>query len=126
MGFDGSSIEGFTRIDESDMIAMPDPDTFRILPWRPSEHHAVARMFCDIQQPDGTRRYRDYRDFIVRYEKMPGVGFLAGVNAENAVVYDAVIGACAEQAEVSAVLTFNASDFAALGKDYDVVVPGTS
>jgi glutamine synthetase len=53
MGFDGSSIEGFTRIDESDMIAMPDPDTFRILPWRPSEHHAVARMFCDVQLPGG-------------------------------------------------------------------------
>jgi glutamine synthetase len=53
MGFDGSSIEGFTRIDESDMIAMPDPDTFRILPWRPQEHHAVARMFCDVQLPGG-------------------------------------------------------------------------
>ncbi|MFQ5827073.1 MAG: glutamine synthetase beta-grasp domain-containing protein, partial [Dehalococcoidia bacterium] len=35
MGFDGSSIEGFARIDESDMIALPDPDTFRLLPWRP-------------------------------------------------------------------------------------------
>jgi len=54
MGFDGSSIEGYTRIDESDMIAMPDPDTFRILPWRPKEHHAVARMFCDVQLPEGT------------------------------------------------------------------------
>jgi glutamine synthetase len=54
MGFDGSSIEGYTRIDESDMIAMPDPDTFRILPWRPREHNAVARMFCDIQLPEGT------------------------------------------------------------------------
>ena len=53
MGFDGSSIEGYTRIDESDMIAMPDPDTFRILPWRPTEHHAVARMFCDVQLPGG-------------------------------------------------------------------------
>lgn len=53
MGFDGSSIEGYTRIDESDMIAMPDPDTFRILPWRPQDHHAVARMFCDIQLPGG-------------------------------------------------------------------------
>lgn len=53
MGFDGSSIEGYTRIDESDMIAMPDPDTFRILPWRPRDHHAVARMFCDIQLPGG-------------------------------------------------------------------------
>jgi len=53
IGFDGSSIEGFTRIDESDMVAMPDPDTFRILPWRSAERHAVARMFCDVQLPGG-------------------------------------------------------------------------
>ena len=53
MGFDGSSIEGFARIDESDMVALPDPDTFQILPWRPREHHAVARMFCDILRPGG-------------------------------------------------------------------------
>jgi glutamine synthetase len=53
MGFDGSSIEGFARIDESDMMALPDPDTFQILPWRPREHHAVARMFCDILRPGG-------------------------------------------------------------------------
>jgi glutamine synthetase len=53
MGFDGSSIEGFARIDESDMVAMPDPDTFQILPWRPREHRAVGRMFCDILRPGG-------------------------------------------------------------------------
>jgi len=53
MGFDGSSIEGFARIDESDMVALPDPDTFQLLPWRPREHHAVARMFCDILKPGG-------------------------------------------------------------------------
>ena len=53
MGFDGSSIEGFCRIDESDMIAMPDPDTFQLLPWRPQERNTVARMFCDIQKPGG-------------------------------------------------------------------------
>jgi glutamine synthetase len=54
MGFDGSSIEGFARIDESDMVAMPDPDSFHLLPWRPREHRAVARMFCDIMRPGGT------------------------------------------------------------------------
>jgi glutamine synthetase len=54
MGFDGSSIEGFARIDESDMVAMPDPDTFQLLPWRPQEHRAVARMFCDVMRPGGT------------------------------------------------------------------------
>ncbi len=52
IGFDGSSIEGFVRIDESDMVAIPDPDTFAILPWRPKEK-GVARVFCDIVTPDG-------------------------------------------------------------------------
>ena len=51
VGFDGSSIEGFARIDESDMVAMPDPTTFRILPWRPRQN-AVARMICDILTPE--------------------------------------------------------------------------
>jgi len=52
MGFDGSSIEGFARIDESDMVARPDPTTFQLVPWRPREP-GVARMFCDIYRPDG-------------------------------------------------------------------------
>ena len=51
IGFDGSSVEGFARIDESDMIAMPDPNTFQVLPFRPQEGGTVARMFCDILQP---------------------------------------------------------------------------
>lgn len=50
--FDGSAIDGFARADESDMIAMPDPSTFRILPWRPKEK-SVARLFCDIIKPGG-------------------------------------------------------------------------
>jgi len=53
MGFDGSSIEGYARIDESDMVAMPDPSTFEILPWRKHEDLQVARMFCDIRRPTG-------------------------------------------------------------------------
>jgi glutamine synthetase len=53
MGFDGSSIEGFARIDESDMVALPDPATYRLLPWRPHEHRAVACMFCDVLRPGG-------------------------------------------------------------------------
>ena len=52
MGFDGSSITGFNPIEESDMIAMPDPSSFAILPWRPDEN-ATARMFCDVQVPGG-------------------------------------------------------------------------
>jgi glutamine synthetase len=53
MGFDGSSIQGFARIDESDMVAMPDPDTWQLLPWDPPDHRATARMFCDILRPGG-------------------------------------------------------------------------
>jgi glutamine synthetase len=53
MGFDGSSIQGFARIDESDMVALPDPATYRLLPWRPHEHRAVACMFCDVLRPGG-------------------------------------------------------------------------
>jgi glutamine synthetase len=60
MGFDGSSIEGFARIEESDMIAKPDPTTFQILPWRPEEK-PVARMFADILQPDGSPYPGDVR-----------------------------------------------------------------
>jgi glutamine synthetase len=65
MGFDGSSIEGYARIDESDMIAMPDPSTFAILPWRPREHNAVARMFCDVLLPGGEPYIRDPR-FVLK------------------------------------------------------------
>ena len=52
MGFDGSSITGFNPIEESDMIAMPDPSSFAVIPWRPSEN-ATGRMFCDVQIPGG-------------------------------------------------------------------------
>lgn len=52
-GFDGSAIEGFARNDESDMRALPDPSTFELLPWRPREN-AVARMFVDIQNVQGS------------------------------------------------------------------------
>lgn len=65
MGFDGSSIKGFARIDESDMIARPDAATFAVLPWRPKEK-AVARMFCDILQPDGSPYEGDPRYALKR------------------------------------------------------------
>ncbi len=64
MGFDGSSIKGFARIDESDMIAMPDPTTFTVLPYRPQEK-AVAGMLCDILNPDRTPYQGDPR-YILR------------------------------------------------------------
>ena len=68
MGFDGSSIQGYARIDESDMIAKPDPKTFQIVPWRPKEN-AVARMFADIHEPDGTPYKGDPRWALKRVLK---------------------------------------------------------
>jgi glutamine synthetase len=64
MGFDGSSITGFNRIEESDMIAMPDPSTFKLLPWRGPEHK-VGRVFCDILTPDGVPYEGDPR-FVMK------------------------------------------------------------
>ena len=64
MGFDGSSITGFNRIEESDMIAMPDPSTFKLLPWRGPEHK-VGRVFCDVLTPDGAPYEGDPR-FVMK------------------------------------------------------------
>jgi glutamine synthetase len=69
MGFDGSSIEGYARIDESDMVALPDPDTYRTLPWRPKDEAAVARMFCDIKKPGGEQFEGDPRYILKRMLK---------------------------------------------------------
>jgi glutamine synthetase len=68
MGFDGSSIEGFARIQESDMIAKPDPRTFQLVPWRGGDR-PVARMFCDILNPDGTHYEGDPRYVLKRLLK---------------------------------------------------------
>src|SRR4051812_12460954 len=65
IGFDGSAIEGFARVYESDMLAKPDPSTFQVLPWR-SEAPGTARMFCDILTPDGTPSYADPRHVLKR------------------------------------------------------------
>ncbi len=74
-GFDGSSIKGFARIDESDMIARPDPTTFAVLSWE-SNSHKVARMFCDILQPDGTPYEGDPRYALKRnLEKIKKGGY---------------------------------------------------
>ncbi len=76
MGFDGSSIEGFARIDESDMVAQPDPDTFQLLPWRPKEHRAVARMFCNILMPGGEPFDGDPRYVLKRnLKRAAGMGY---------------------------------------------------
>ena len=63
IGFDGSSIEGFTAQDEADMLAFPDPSTFQILPWRPAQD-GVARVFCDIYTPDRTPFPGDPRECL--------------------------------------------------------------
>ncbi len=81
-GFDGSSIEGFARIDESDMVAMPDPTTFRLVPWRPRER-GVARMFCDILQPDGSPFEGDPRYVLKRnLKRAADLGFTFYVGPE--------------------------------------------
>ncbi|MBN2120191.1 MAG: glutamine synthetase [Candidatus Omnitrophica bacterium] len=75
MGFDGSSITGYQDIEESDMIAMPDLSTFAILPWRPKEK-AVARMICDVLNPDRTPYEGDPRYVLKRaLERAKKMGF---------------------------------------------------
>lgn len=82
MGFDGSSIEGFARIDESDMVALPDPATFQLIPWRPKEP-GVARMFCDIYRPDGRPFEGDPR-YVLRkqLERSANLGYTFYVSPE--------------------------------------------
>ncbi len=75
MGFDGSSITGYQDIEESDMIAMPDPSTFQILPWRPSEQ-GVARMICDVLTPQKEPYAGDPRYILKRQlERAKKMGF---------------------------------------------------
>jgi glutamine synthetase len=76
MGFDGSSISGFNRIEESDMIAMPDPSTFRLLPWRTGETHKVGRVFCDVLKPGGEPYEGDPRYVMKRaLQRAQDMGF---------------------------------------------------
>ena len=65
IGFDGSAIEGLTRVYEADMLAQPDPSTFQVLPWR-GDRHGTARMFCDILTPDGQPSLADSRHVLKR------------------------------------------------------------
>lgn len=82
MGFDGSSIQGFARIDESDMVAMPDPNTFIILPWR-KEGIKTARMICDILEPNGSPYKGDPRYILKRnLEKATQLGYTYYVGPE--------------------------------------------
>ena len=81
MGFDGSSIEGFSRIQESDMIAVPDAATFQLIPW--TTEQPVARMFCDVYQPDGSPFDGDPRGVLKRQlERAADLGFTFYVGPE--------------------------------------------
>ena len=76
MGFDGSSIEGFVRIEESDLVAKPLPHTLRLLPYRPQDADRVATMVCEIYNPDESRFEGD--SFLVlerQLERMKKLGF---------------------------------------------------
>jgi glutamine synthetase len=66
IGFDGSAIEGFARVHESDMIAMPDPTTFQVFPFEGGGSGESARMFCDILLPDGSPSWADPRHVLRR------------------------------------------------------------
>jgi glutamine synthetase len=82
IGFDGSAIEGFARVHESDMLARPDPQTFQMLPWR-DEAPGTARMFCDILMPDGSPSYADPRHVLRRVmQKGAELGFTFYVHPE--------------------------------------------
>jgi len=75
IGFDGSAIQGFARVYESDMVAHPDPSTFRLLPWRGAPQ-GTARMFCDVRLPDGSPSYADPRFVLKRaLSKASDMGF---------------------------------------------------
>jgi glutamine synthetase len=66
IGFDGSAIEGFARVHESDMLVRPDPSTFQVLPWKARDGSGTARMFCEIAMPDGSQSYADPRFVLQR------------------------------------------------------------
>jgi glutamine synthetase len=75
MGFDGSSVTGFNAIEESDMIALPDPTTFRVMPWQSGER-SVGRMMCDIRTPEGEPYEADSRHVLRRaLDRMRSLGF---------------------------------------------------
>ncbi|WP_447005823.1 glutamine synthetase family protein [Saccharothrix isguenensis] len=84
IGFDGSAIEGFARVYESDMVAKPDPATFQVLPWQtPDKSHYSARMFCDIAMPDGSPSWADPRHVLRRtLAKASEAGFTCYVHPE--------------------------------------------
>ena len=83
VGFDGSSIEGFARIEESDMMAMPDPCTFSMMPSSSKNFGVMAKMFCDILKPDGNPYAEDPRYVLKRnLKRASDVGYTFYVGPE--------------------------------------------
>jgi len=99
MGFDGSSIEGFARIEESDMVLMPDPTTFQLIPWRTDPEGVSARMFCDILKPDGEpfegdpryvlkRNLKEAKEMGFTYYVGPELEYFYFENPNNTIILD--------------------------------------
>jgi len=99
MGFDGSSIEGFARIEESDMVAMPDPSTFQLIPWRAKKDGLSARMFCDILKPNGRpfegdpryvlkKNVKKAKDMGLTYYIGPELEYFYFENPKNTIILD--------------------------------------
>src|SRR5436190_20133698 len=98
IGFDGSAVEGFARVEEADMLARPDPSTFRLLPW-PAGDEPVARVLCDVLHPDGTPFEGDPRGVLRRgldraadlgfgFEAAPEIEFFLSSSSQELVPLD--------------------------------------
>jgi glutamine synthetase len=98
IGFDGSAVEGFARVEESDMLAKPDPATLKLLPW-PKGEEPVARVMCDVLHPDGTPFEGDPRHVLrtvldragergYRFEARPEVEFFLSRSQDELVPLD--------------------------------------
>lgn len=82
ISFDGSFIEGVASVQESNMVLHPDPSTFQVLPWRPS-NNGVARMFCDLYTPDGEPAPGDSRRILMNVmKKAADMGFSASIDTD--------------------------------------------
>lgn len=82
IGFDGSAVDGFAALEESDMLAFPDASTFQVLPWRPSES-GVARIFCNIRTPQGDPFPGDPRACLYRaFRAADQAGYVLNVSPE--------------------------------------------
>jgi glutamine synthetase len=92
MQFDGSAIDGFSRVQEADMLAHPDPTTFQILPWR-DDHGGVGRMFCSLTTPDGEPFEGDPRSVLQRnLDRAADLGYTFMVGPEVEYFYFADTG----------------------------------